>query len=130
MSRNSGGMTVFARGNDGGIWYRDYVGGSWGNWVSIGGQVAANTGPGACSWGAGRLDVFVQGTNGGMYHKSYTPTSGWSGWDYLGGILTSSPAATSPGTGLTDVVARGSDNFLWEMTYNGLWSGWTSAGGL
>ena len=50
-SRNSGGMTVFVRGNDGGIWSRDYVGGSWGNWVSIGGQTPAGRAPAVCSWG-------------------------------------------------------------------------------
>ncbi len=129
-SRNTGGITVFARGTDGGIWYRDYVGSSWGPWTSIGGAVAAGTGPAACSWGGGRLDVFVQCTNGALYHKSYTGTSGWSGWQSLGGSPTSSPAATSPANGVLDVFARGSDDGLWEDTYNSGWSGWTSAGAM
>ena len=115
-SRASGGITVFARGTDGAIWYRDCVGGSWGNWVSIGGQVAANTGPGACSSGSGGLDVFVQGTNGALYHTSYTVGSGWSAWGFLGGGLTSSPAATSPSIGVMDVVVRGGDGAVYEWS--------------
>ena len=124
-SRISNGITVFARGSDGAIWYRDYVGGSWGAWTTIGGAVAANTGPAACSWGGGRLDVFVQCTNGALYHKSYTGT--WSGWESLGGILTSSPAAaTAAGSSRIDVFVRGNNNGLWQKTYNGVWSAWTS----
>ena len=129
-SRNPAGMTVFVRGNDNGIWYRDYVGGSWGNWVSIGGQTPAGTGPAVCSWGGGRLDVFVQGINGGMYHKSYTTTSGWSGWEYLGGVLTSSPAATSRNPAAMTVFVRGNDNGIWYRDYvGGSWGNWVSIGG-
>ena len=129
-SRNPGGMTVFARGSDGAIWYRDYVGGSWGNWVSIGGQTPAGTGPAVTSWGSGRLDVFVQGINGGLYHKSYTTTSGWSNWQYLGGVLTSSPAATSRNPGGMTVFVRGNDNGVWYRDYvGGSWGNWVSIGG-
>ena len=125
-SRNPGGLTVFVRGPDGGIWYRDYVAGSWGPWASIGGSVAANAAPAACSWGSGRLDVFVECTNGAAYQKTYTPTGGWSGWQYLGGTLTSGPGATSPGNGLIDLFVRGPDKGLWENSYDGAWPGWTS----
>ena len=50
----------------------------------------------------------------------------------LGGALTSSPAATSPGNGLIDVFVRGTDNALWERkTTNGgtTWSSWYKIGG-
>ena len=96
---------------------------------SLGGQIPAGTGPAACSWGAGRLDVFVQGTTGALYHKSYTGS--WSGWQTLGGALTSSPAAAAAsGSSRIDVFVRGSDGALWQKTYNGGWSGWTSIGGM
>ena len=132
-SQNNGGMTVFVRGNDSAVWYRDYVRGSWGKWTwgkwtSIGGQIAAGTGPAACSWGAGRLDVFVQGTDGAMWHKSYNGTS-WSGWESLGGKLTSSPAATSNTTNNIQVFARSTDGAVWQKTYNNGWSSWKSLGG-
>jgi hypothetical protein len=29
-----------------------------------------------------------------------------------------------------DVCVRGTDNGLWQKTYNGVWSGWTSIGGM
>ena len=128
-SRNTNGITVFARGSDGAVWYRDYVGSSWSKWVSIGGQTHAGVAPAVSSWGAGRLDVFVQGTNTSLYHKWYTGTS-WSGWESLGGILTSSPTAASPASNLINVFVRGNDNFFWEKTYTGSWSGWMSLGGL
>jgi peroxiredoxin len=77
----------------------------------------------------GSVHLFVQGTDGALWHKSYTGTS-WSGWQSLGGVLTSSPAATSPGSGLIDVFARGSDGALWYKDWNGAaWSGWISLGG-
>ena len=90
------------------------MGGSWGNWVSIAGQIPAGTGPAACSWGSGRLDVFARDTDGAMWHKSYDTATAWSNWNSLGGILTSSPAATSPSSGVIDVFVRGSDGALWE----------------
>jgi peroxiredoxin len=128
-SRNPGGITVFARGSDGAVWYRDYVGGSWGNWVSIGGQTPVGTGPAVCSWGAGRLDVFVEGTNGGLYHKWYTGTA-WSNWEYLGGALTSSPAATSRNPGGITVFVRGNDGGVWYRDcVGGSWGKWVSIGG-
>ena len=81
-----------------------YSGGSWSNWASLGGQIASGTGPAACSWGS-RLGLFVEGTNGALYQKTWTGS--WSSWMSLGGNLTSSPAATSPTSGVFDVfVAR------------------------
>ncbi len=128
--RDQNTITVFVRGNNGAIYYRDYIGGSFGQWTSIGGQVAVGTVPTVCSWGGGRLDVFVKGTNGGMYHKSYTVASGWSGWDYLGGSLTSSPAATSRNPGGITVFARGTDGAVWYRDYvNSYWGNWVSIGG-
>jgi hypothetical protein len=52
--------------------------------------------------------------NGALYHQSYTGT--WSGWENLGGVLTSSPAAVSPASGVIDVFVRGTNGALWEAT--------------
>jgi hypothetical protein len=46
----------------------------------------------------------------------YTGSS-WSGWQSLSGKLTSSPAATSPASGVIDVFVRGSDGAVWETSY-------------
>ena len=78
------------------------------------------------------IDLFVHGTDGQLWHKWYTGTS-WSGWQSLGGKLTSSAAAaTAPGSSRIDVFVRGTDGAIWQRTTTtkgGSWSGWTSRGG-
>ena len=112
-STSAGVIDVFARGTDGAIWQKTTTngGGSWSNWASLGGQIASGTGPAACSWGS-HLGLFVEGTTGALYQKTWTGS--WSGWVNLGGALTSSPAATSPTSGVFDVFVRGTDGVLWE----------------
>ena len=48
---------------------------------------------------------------------------------YLGGYLTSSPAATSPRSGAVDVFARGGSGGLWQIYYDNGWSGWIPLSG-
>ncbi|MEH2385895.1 MAG: hypothetical protein V7K14_08975, partial [Nostoc sp.] len=71
------------------------------------------------SWASGRLDVFVRGTDNALWHKWFD--GGWSGWESLGGILTSSPTAVSWSYGRIDVFARGTDNALWHQWFDGAW---------
>jgi hypothetical protein len=120
-------IDVFVRGSDGALWWKYYQNG-WSKWESLGGQLASGSGPAVASWSAGRLDVFVEGTNGALYHKWYSGGA-WSGWQNLGGKLTSSPAAASPSTGVIDVFVRGSDGAVWQKSYNNGWSSWKSLGG-
>jgi hypothetical protein len=97
------------------------------SWTSLGGGFSS--GPGAASWGAGRLDAFATGLDGALWHIAWTGTA-WSGWQSLGGGLTSSPAAVSWGSGRIDVFARGQDNAMWHIAWDGAaWSGWQSLGG-
>jgi hypothetical protein len=98
--------------------------GSWGAWTSLGGQLLAGTSPAAYSSG-GTPGWFVTGTN----HQLYWSTG--SGWTNLGGYLTSSPAATSPASGMIDVFVRGSNGALYEKTTTdgGITWAWTSLGG-
>ena len=49
--------------------------------------------------------------------KTIESNSGWSGWESLGGKLTSGPAAASWSEGRLDVFARGTDNALWHRWY-------------
>ena len=129
-------IDVFVRGTDNALWSTTTTnnGTSWSSWHSLGGQLAAGTGPAACSWGAGRLDVFVQGTNGALYHKWSTNSGAtWSGWQSLGGKLTSSPGAggaTSNTTNNIQVFVRGTDGACWYKEWTGTaWSSWESLGG-
>jgi hypothetical protein len=137
---------VFARGNDGSVYEKVISPNATqitqtnnstykiSAWVSLGGQLAANTGPSVCSWGAGRLDLFVQGTNGAMYHKwSTNGGTSWSAWENLGGKLTSAPGATAmgPSPSQIGVFVAGSNGAIYykHWTSSSGWSGWVSLGG-
>ena len=132
----NGYMCVFARGGDGALWwtYTTDNGASWSYWNSLSGQLATNTGPTVCSWGAGRLDVFVQGTDGALWWK-YTTDNGtsWSYWTSLGGKLTSAPAATStgPSPNQIGVFVAGGNGVVYYKHYTSSsgWSGWANVGG-
>jgi len=112
-STSAGVIDVFARGTSGGLYQKTTTNGgsSWSGWASLGGQIASGTGPAAAASGS-RLGVFVEGTNGALYQKTWTGS--WSNWASLGGHLTSSPAATSPSSGVFDVFVRGTDGVIWE----------------
>src|SRR5207253_1066540 len=64
-----------------------------------------------------------------LWHRWYN--GGWFGWESLGGVLTSNPAAASMTMGRLDVFARGGDRALWHRWYdaNG-WGNWESLGGI
>ncbi|HNU80070.1 MAG TPA: sialidase, partial [Bacillota bacterium] len=57
--------------------------------------------------------------------------TGWSQWEDLGGILTSAPAAASWQPNRLDVFARGQNQALWHVYWNGArWSAWEDLGGI
>lgn len=126
-------LDVFVRGTNGALYERSTLnnGASWGAWSNLGGQLAAGTGPAACSWGPGRVDVSVQGTDGALWHKGSTNYgASWSNWQSLGGKLTSSPAASSAATNQIGVFVRGTDGACWYKDWTGTaWSSWESLGG-
>ncbi len=58
-------------------------------------------------------------------------TSTWSGWESLGGIITTPSCVTSWGPNRLDVFARGTDSALWTKWWDGSsWKGWSSLGGI
>lgn len=59
------------------------------------------------------------------------PTTGWSQWEDLGGILTSGPAVASWAPNRLDVFGRGQNNALWHKWWDGSrWSEWEDLGGV
>jgi Repeat of unknown function (DUF346) len=64
--------------------------------------------------------VFARGDDDGLWHM-WWDGSGWNGWEPLGGVLTSDPAAVSWSEDRIDVFARGSDNAIWHLYYEGGW---------
>src|SRR5262249_56052520 len=79
--------------------------------------------------GGGRLGVKDEG-----WGREPTPiinnVQHWSGWESLGGVLTSGPAVCSWSSGRLDVFVRGTDNALWHKWFSNGWSGWESLGGV
>jgi hypothetical protein len=54
-----------------------------------------------------------------------------SGWEALGGVLSSGPDAASWGLNRIDVFGRGTDNALWHKWWDGSsWSHWEPLGGV
>ncbi len=127
-------IALFVAGTDSAVWYRQYTSGSWSaKWVSLGGKLLAGTSPAAYNWGTSRIGWLVTGTDSGLWHNW---VGGSSGYENVGGALTSSPAATSRSSGSIDVFARGSNvqfAALYQTGFNtvksGLWSDWTPIGG-
>jgi hypothetical protein len=127
-------IDVFVRGGDGALWQRTYGNNAWSGWKGLGGQLASGTGPATDAgrisvYQIGRLDVFVEGTDAGLWHRVKIGT--WSGWQSLGGKLTSSPGAADVnlnfGSQQIDVFVRGTDAGLWQKYYvvaTNQWSGW------
>ena len=73
--------------------------------------------------------VFVRGGNNALYRRLYVGGS-WLDWQYLGGLLASSPAAVADGSGV-NVFARGTDNGLyWQRITSGVAQGWGGLGGV
>jgi hypothetical protein len=55
----------------------------------------------------------------------------WSGWEDLGGVITSGVGAASWAANRLDCFAKGTDNHMWHKWWNGTaWSGWEDLGGV
>jgi len=55
----------------------------------------------------------------------------WSGWEDLGGILSSAPCVASWEANRLDCFVRGTDNAMWHKWWNGSsWSGWETLAGV
>jgi C1A family cysteine protease len=52
-----------------------------------------------------------------------TPAHSWSGYENLGGLITSRPNAASWSANRIDVVARGLDSAVWHRWWDGAWLG-------
>ncbi|MFF7872171.1 hypothetical protein ACFZCT_37885, partial [Streptomyces qaidamensis] len=77
--------------------------------------------------GNGRIDVFARGMDSAVWHKWFD--GNWSGWESLGGTVSSAPTVSSWSSGRLDLFARGMDSAVWHKWFDGGWSGWESLGG-
>jgi hypothetical protein len=78
-----------------------------------------------------RVDVFARDGSNRLIHRWYAYGAWSTGWESLGGTLSSAPTAVSWAPGRIDVFARGSSNQLIHRWYAaGSWSGWEDLGGV
>ena len=80
------------------------------------------------------MHVFVRGGDNALWHMAQTSSGGWSGWESLGGFLSSDPIVAVPNAGVfegIEVFAVGGDAALWHIRQfgPGSWSAWASLGG-
>jgi hypothetical protein len=82
-----------------------------------------------------QMQVFGRDSSGATYSRVYTPSSGWSGWNDLGGDLADDPVALEYNT-LTsgtqmEVFGRAASGSTYSDVYTpgGTWSGWQDLGG-
>jgi len=123
----NGKLDVYAYGQDGNLWQKtfDNYGAGWGNWFSVGGILSTNQ-----VISDRREDFFVKGsTDNALWHRVYESKQ-FSGWENLGGILTSDPGYSSWNYGRYDVFVRGTDYAMWHKWYWGGWANWESLGGI
>ncbi len=120
------GVSAFAQGWDGGLWWRQLTQTGWWTWQAFDG---APTGTPSVVSTASGVFVFVRGRdNNFLYWQRFDGTR-WSGWESLGGNLTDDPVAATNGSE-TYVFARGPDGALYWRRYTNGWSDWQRGGGI
>lgn len=116
-------------GQGGNIYHYYWNGSSWTYDGYLSGFYT-DTAVGACSWGTNRLDIAVNGLSHTIYHY-YKTTGSWSyNWlDTMGGVTTVGPASMSKrGTNALDCFYRGSNDHLYQRSYNSGWGSWVDLG--
>lgn len=79
--------------------------------------------------GARILQSPYTGANNQRWKVTLASPAETSPWTALGGGLLGSPSITSWGPGRIDIFARGLDNAIYQIGYEGKWSGWLGHGG-
>ena len=106
--------------------------------IALGGQLTS--GPALAVVPAGVLStgqvlaVFGRGTDNALWwrHQTTAGSASWTGWQSLGGTVTSKPAVVINGSiqfGALNVVAAGTTGRIWYRVYSSGWHAWTALGG-
>lgn len=110
-----GGLEVFARGRDNGLWHRWQTAGGWSDWESRGGDLRG--GPAVARHAGGGLEVFAQTPDGALWHIWQKTFTEWSEWKPMGIRFTGNPAVgmgsgRNPANGAMCVFVAGVDGTL------------------
>jgi hypothetical protein len=118
---------LFARDESGLLVWSRWDGRAWTTPAAIS-SAQLDSAPSCASWGTSRsirLSCFaVINGSGALQHIWYNGES-WSGWQNLGGVLTSAPGAVSWNAGVVSAFVRGADMRMYQRYYDGRsWSAW------
>ncbi|QMV23226.1 protein kinase [Streptomyces sp. SCUT-3] len=115
---------VFARGEDGNVWYLTRTGGRYGSWHRLTG-ISTEGDPAVVSSRAGQLDVFALGTDGLLYRRTLSGGE-WGVWSQVDGRTTfdAAPAAASSAPGRIDLVGRTGGDLVTASLVDGRWNAW------
>ena len=130
IENGDGRLVCFAIGSNKALMHKwTDLTGTWGDWVSLGGQlkeiaVARNK--------DNRLEVLAIGTDDALWHIwQTTPYGSWSDWANLGGKVTQIAVAANK-DGRLEAFGVGLDNapwHNWQTTPGGDYAGWVNLGG-
>ena len=82
------------------------------------------SGGGVASPASNTVVAAVRGLDGALWVNT-AQGSAWSGWTWLGGIITSDPDVASSAPNMVSVTAMGSDGAYWQRVFNGSsWLPW------
>jgi hypothetical protein len=143
VGRNTDGrLEVFVTSN-GALWHKFQLapgGPLWSDWYSLNAppQLSFGVGtiPAVYSDAAvpqnvdGPLDVFVKAVDGALWHIRQVGCCGWSGWESLGGQLSSQPTVGKNADGRLEVFATAAWDLyhIRQVAAGGAWSTWESLG--
>ena len=132
VASSAGIFDVFRVAPDRTLRWNHFNGTIWGDWQGLGGMLAS--GPGAVLLDDGHVQVFAVGMDGALWYRTYDGS--WDAWQWvaLDGMdpavtIVSAPTPVQLATGEVRVYGRGSDDFLWQVTYDGTWGTWSKGGG-
>ena len=133
VARETGAFDVFRIAPDLTLRWSYFNGMTWGAWQGLGGMLAS--GPGAVVLDDGRLQVFAIGVDQAMWYLR-SAGAGWENWQRValdgidpGVTIVSAPTPVKLDNGNVRVYGRGSDDALWQVTYDGAWGTWSKGGG-
>lgn len=90
----------------------------------------ATTSPALVRFDDTHAAAFTRAPNGNLVENTLNGTTWSQNWTNLGGQIEGQPAAYGAGNGVIDVFARGGDDHVWRLTFDGTsWGQWTDLGG-
>lgn len=129
--RGTGYLDVFYAGTDGSLRHKAYASSAWAAEVNLGGTITGS--PSAAAWGTGtsaRIDVFARGGGNTLWMRTKVGTGAFGAWTQVpGASIYSDPSASARGTGLLEVLYKGSNGALKQIRYSGSWGAEIDLGG-